>query len=401
MNNESNCIAVIPARGGSKGIPRKNLAVLAGRPLLAWCIEAALGSRRVDGVVVSTDDDEIGRAAERCGAEVVWRPEAISGDTATSESALLHVLAELERTKDTRPDFTVFMQCTSPLTTSADVDGTIDRLERDGADTAIAAVPFHHFLWRRDGLGTGVGLNHDGRVRHRRQDREPEYLEAGSVYALRTAGFVEHGSRFFGRTVLHKVPLEHCWEIDDPVDLQIAEVLLRERERKRLGSLLPDPVEALAFDFDGVFTDNRVQVSDDGHEAVVCDRGDGWGVARLRDAGLPIIVISAERNPVAARRCEKLGIDCRLAVDDKWSVLSEWLASHGLDAARTVFVGNDVNDLTCLQGVGCGVAVADAHPRARAASRIVLEKCGGRGAVRELADLVLAGTEQSRSRSQR
>ncbi|HEY9766444.1 MAG TPA: acylneuraminate cytidylyltransferase family protein, partial [Chroococcales cyanobacterium] len=118
-------LAVIPARGGSKGIPRKNVRLLAGKPLIAHAIEAARGSRSIDRVVVSTDDTEIGRVAERFGAEVVWRPTEISGDTASSEAALLFTLDFLESKEGYRPDILVFLQCTAPLTLAEDIDDTV------------------------------------------------------------------------------------------------------------------------------------------------------------------------------------------------------------------------------------------------------------------------------------
>jgi N-acylneuraminate cytidylyltransferase len=121
-------LAIIPARGGSKGIPRKNIRPLAGKPLLAYNIEAARNSRYIQRVVVSTDDPEIARVAQQYGAEVVWRPAEISGDTASSESALLHTLATLREQESYAPDVLVFLQCTSPLTLAEDIDGVITAL---------------------------------------------------------------------------------------------------------------------------------------------------------------------------------------------------------------------------------------------------------------------------------
>ena len=114
-------VAIIPARGGSRGIPRKNLRVIAGKPLLAYTIEHALATPSIDRVVVSTDDVEIGTVAARHGAEVIWRPAEISGDRASSEAALLHALDELAARDDYRPDLVVMLQATSPLRRPDDV----------------------------------------------------------------------------------------------------------------------------------------------------------------------------------------------------------------------------------------------------------------------------------------
>lgn len=381
--------ALIPARGGSKGIPRKNVRLLAGKPLVAHTIEAACRSRYVQRVVVSTDDPEIGVISQQHGAEVVWRPAEISSDTASSEAALLHALGHLCSTEGYEPDLVVFLQCTSPLTLPEDIDGTVQALLDENADSALAVTSFHYFLWRRDESGDAVGINHDKRVRLLRQQREPQYRETGAVYVMRTRGFLQAKHRFFGKTAMYVMPPERCLEIDDPVDFQIAEVLLREQQRQRQMELLPAPVAALVLDFDGVFTDNKVIVDQEGKESVVCDRSDGWGLSRLKALGFPVLVLSTEQNPVVQARCDKLGIPCRHGLPDKLAALTEWLTEHRIDKEQVVYVGNDVNDLACMTAVGCGIAVADAHPDALAAARIVLSKCGGKGAIRELTDLII------------
>jgi len=384
-----NTLAVIPARGGSVGVPRKNVRLLAGRPLIAYTIEQALRAERVNRVVVSTDDDQIASVARRFAAEVVRRPAELAGPTASSESALLHVLDHLAETEDYKPDLLVFLQCTSPLTLAEDIDGAIDTLQARQADTALAVTPFHYFLWGVDVAGEVVGLNHEKATRIMRQQREPQYLETGAVYVMRTDGFRAAKHRFFGKTAMYVTPPERRLEIDEPVDFQVAEMLLQERRRRDHLALLPDKPAALVMDFDGVFTDNRVIVTQDGTESVTCHRGDGMGLSALRDAGLPILILSTENNPVGAVRCRKLGILCLHGIDRKLPVLTDWLAENDVDPADAIYVGNDVNDLECLTAVGCPVVVADAHPDVMAAGRIVLTHGGGDGAVRELCDLLI------------
>lgn len=381
-------IAIIPARGGSRGVPGKNLREIGGKPLLVRTIEAALGAKRVDRVVVSTESPRLAEVARAHGASVVERPDELASDTASSESALLHALEVLAAGGE-EPELLVFLQCTSPLTTAADIDATIERLEATGADSALSAVPFHHFVWRSGTDGDASGVNHDRSRRPRRQDREPEYLEDGSVYVMRTEGFRRAKHRFFGKTVLRVAEDGRACEIDEPADLEVAEVLVRERSRGARAKLLPSPVRALVMDFDGVHTDDRVSVGGDGSERVVCNRSDGLGLERLRKAGLPMLVLSKERNPVVEARCRKLGIEHRQGVDDKLPALVAWLDERGLSRQDTVYVGNDVNDLACMAHVGCPVAVADARPEARRAARFVLARRGGRGALRELADMIL------------
>ena len=383
------CLAIIPARGGSKGIPRKNIRPLLGKPLITYNIEQAQRARLVNRVLVSTDDAEIAAISRQYGAEVVWRPAEISGDTASSESALLHALEHLRQAEGYQPDLLVFLQCTSPLTLAEDIDKTIQALLTAQADCALAVIPFHYFIWKPDESGDALGVNHDKRVRLLRQEREPQYLETGAVYVMRAAGFESARHRFFGKTALHVMPAERRLEIDDPVDFEIARVLMEEQAAQHRAGRLPERIGALVLDFDGVFTDNKVIVFQDGREAVRADRSDGWGIGILKKTGLPILVLSTEPNPVVKARADKLGVPVLQGIQEKWGALQAWLAERDIDLADVVYVGNDDNDLPCMTRVGCAVAPADAYPAARQAAHLVLEHRGGRGAVREICDLIL------------
>lgn len=223
-------LAIIPARGGSKGIPMKNIQLLGGKPLLTYNIQSALQTPSISRVVVSTDHSRIAEISQQYGAEVIWRPEEISGDAATSESALLHVLQVLKETENYIPDIIVFLQCTSPLTLSEDIEGTIQVLLTNNADSALSVTPFHYFLWGYDKNGDVMAINHNKYIRPRRQDRDPQYVETGAVYVMRTAGFLEARHRFFGKIAMYHMPIERRLEIDDPVDMEVAEVLLRHQQ---------------------------------------------------------------------------------------------------------------------------------------------------------------------------
>jgi N-acylneuraminate cytidylyltransferase len=363
-----------------------------GGPLIWHILNAARSARLVTRTVVSTDDDEIAAVSRAAGAEVVMRPAEISGDSAASEAAVLHVLGELERTEGYRPEIVAFLQATAPLTTAEDIDGTIEQVSVGGADSALAVTPFHYFLWR-DGDEGATGINHDHRTRALRQEQAPQYLECGSVYVFRTDGFVESRHRFFGRVGLHVVEGAHRLEIDEPHDLEIANVLLR----RSAGGRIAGPVAGLALDFDGVLTDNKVSTDQHGTEAVRFDRGDGLGLSMLKSTGMPIIVLSTEANPVVAARCEKLGLEYKQGLIDKREELEAWAERIGLDLERVVYVGNDANDVACLLAVGWGVAVADAHESALRAADIVLSRRGGEGAVREIADMLIEAANRSSS----
>ena len=378
-------IAVIPARGGSKGVPGKNLRTVGGVSLIARAVGSALAARLIDDVYVSTDSPEIAAAARAAGAGVVDRPAELSDDGASSEAALLHALGAIGGA----PGILVFIQATSPFIDPADLDAAIERVASGESDVVLAARESHGFLWRKTDEGAR-GINHDASYRLRRQDSEPQFLETGAFYVMRAAGFVEAGFRFFGRVGLAIVPALSAIEIDSEDDLQLA---------SSIAALVAPAgridVDAVVTDFDGVHTDDRVHVGSDGSESVTVSRSDGMGIALLRRAGLPVLILSSEANPVVSVRAHTLKVEVRQAVDDKAAVLARWAADNGLDLARVAFVGNDVNDLGCLALVGWPVAVADAHPQVLAAARAVLTSPGGHGAVRELADRILISHESS------
>lgn len=384
-------LAIIPARGGSKGVPRKNLIPLGGKPLMTHMIMAAMSANSISRIVVSTDDDEIAAVATRAGADVVVRPDEISGDLASSEDAVLHALDHLKRFDGYEPDIVAFLQATAPLTTASDIDGTVALVASGEADSALAAAPFHYFLWRRAADGNVSGINHDSRKRLLRQvGEETQYLECGSVYAFTVKGFIGAKHRFFGRTRLHIVPGGHVLEVDDPNDVSVAAVLMAERRALSATDRLPKSPSAVVFDFDGVFTDNSVIVLGDGREAVVANRSDGLGIANLRKAGLPLMVLSSEENQILAARCKKLRLPFKHGLTDKLEAFHQWLAENNLERSSVVYVGNDSNDVSCLMAAGCGVVVADAHKDAIQSADIILERSGGHGAVREISDMLIS-----------
>jgi CMP-N-acetylneuraminic acid synthetase len=223
-------LAIIPARGGSKGVPRKNVRHLCGKPLVAWMIESALAAKFVSRVVVSTDDAEVAAISRDVGAQVIPRPIELAGDLSSSESALLHALDYLKQTEGYQSELVVFLQCTAPLTLPEDIDNTVQTLLEENADSVLTVTPFHYFLWRCGTNGGAVGINHDKGIRLPRQQGEPQYLETGAVYVMRAEGFIKAKHRFFGKTVMHVIPPERCLEIDDLQSVFIAEALLSKRK---------------------------------------------------------------------------------------------------------------------------------------------------------------------------
>ncbi|MFD4758778.1 cytidylyltransferase domain-containing protein [Streptomyces sp. NPDC058439] len=393
-------LAVIPARGGSKGVPAKNLAQVGGVPLVARAVRACLASREVTDVVVTTDDAAIADAARAAGdtlgaperVHIVQRPAAIAGDRASSEDAVLHALDAYEALHDRTADVVLLVQCTSPFVVREDIDGVAAAVARDGADTAVTVAPFHGFLWR-DGSALeedNYGVNHDKSVRQMRQDRPEDLLETGTAYAMNAAGFRTHRHRFFGHTALVRTDAARVLEVDDPHDLARARALAPLLDPSPLPTL--DDVDAVVIDFDGTQTDDRVLIDADGREIVAVHRGDGLGIAALRKAGMPLLILSTEQNPVVAARAHKLRIPVLHGIDRKDLALKQWCDEQSIAPERVLYVGNDVNDLPCFALAGWPVAVASAHDSVRAAARAVTTTPGGFGAIREIAAWLLGPT---------
>jgi N-acylneuraminate cytidylyltransferase len=378
-------VAIIPARGGSKGIPGKNLKLIGGIPLIARAIQSCKRVADITDVYVTTDDSAIAEVAERYGAKVIHRPAELATDNASSESALLHALENISP----KPSTTVFIQATSPFIPVDELRNAVEKVETKKFDVVFSAIETYGFLWRRNGE-LAEGVNHDASFRPRRQDREPHYLETGAFYVLNTAGFESAKFRFFGKVGIEVVPESSAIEIDNREQLALAQSMAESVQV----DATPLHAKALVMDFDGVHTDDHAYVTADGVESVRVSRSDGLGVSRLRDINFPMLILSKETNPIVTTRGNKLGIETIQGIDDKLPVLKDWAAKKGLNLADIAYIGNDVNDLPCLEAVGYPVSPADGRPEVKAIATIVTTRKGGRGAIREIADRILAGLKQ-------
>lgn len=402
MVTKGGVLAIVPARGGSKSIPRKNLRRLGGVPLVGYSISAGRSARLVDRVVVSTDDDEIAAVARDWGADVPFmRPAALAEDATPDLPVFQHALAWLLEHEGWVPEMVVQLRPTSPLRPPDCVDLAIERLRSDPAADSVRGVVLAsqnpYKMWRLldDGaLSPLLAAEGPEPFNQPRQALPLSYWQTGHVDAVRTDTILGKGSMTGDRILPLVVDGAYTCDIDTEQDLERAEETLARFDRPlvrpgRRGGL-PADLRLVVFDFDGVMTDNRVWVTELGEEAVACNRSDGLGLQHLRRLGVDAFVLSTERNPVVGRRCEKLKLPFEQGVADKGSRFRQLIAERGLDPSQVVYVGNDVNDLECLQLAGCSVAVADSHPEVLRAADIVLACAGGHGAVRELCDRIKA-----------
>lgn len=223
----SSTVAIIPARGGSKGIPRKNLIDICGKPLIAWSILQARQARHVDSVWVTSDDDEILAVAESYGARPIRRPAAISGDQASSESAWLHALDAIEA-QGVGIGLVLAMQATSPLRESSDLDGGVLALREKGYDSLLSVTEVEDFFtWRIGADGGAESVNYDYRNRKRRQQIEKRYLENGSFYVFRPEQLRRDNNRLGGRIGLFVMGRHKMFQIDNPEDIDLCAAIMR------------------------------------------------------------------------------------------------------------------------------------------------------------------------------
>jgi YrbI family 3-deoxy-D-manno-octulosonate 8-phosphate phosphatase len=395
-------LAIIPARGGSKGLVRKNIALLGGHPLIAYSISAAMQSDKVTRVIVSTDDQEIAQIAKKYGAEAPFlRPAELAQDETPDLPVFQHALKWLHEEEGYKPDLVIQLRPTTPIRPPDCIDRAVNLLiDHPDADSVRAVVPSGqnpYKMWRivEDQMVPLLEGEFEEPYNMPRQKLPPTYWQTGHIDVIRPEVLL--GQQSMSGKTIQPLILDpgYSIDIDTRTDLVKGEHMLQELALPfirpgKVSRRLPDNVEMVVFDFDGVFTDNRVWVTAEGVESVAAHRGDGWGLARLRETGIEIAVLSTETNPVVAARCKKLGIPVVQGVSEKGKALETMLMEGGHDPASTIFVGNDVNDLPCFDLVACAVVVADAHPDVIADADWVLQKNGGYGAVREICDILIS-----------
>jgi len=400
-------LALIPARGGSKGIPRKNIRSFAGFPLIAWSIAAGVQAHTVNRVIVSTDDEEIASVAREYDAEVPFmRPHELSQDRTTDLPVFEHALKWLEDIEGYKPDIVIQLRPTSPIRPRDCIDSAVKTLmeypDADSVRGVVTAGQNPYKMWRFNGYDkpmkpllevTGITEPYNAP----RQILPPVYWQTGHIDVIRT-GTITRKHSLTGNVIYpHVIDPRYTVDIDTLADWAKYEALVyhggldmvtpNNRSRRRM----PKKIELIICDFDGVITDNKVWTDQDGRETIAAYRSDSIRIRELRELGMDVIILSSEPNPVVQARAEKLGVEAihGVGLQDKGRVMLEVLERKNIKAENVVYIGNDLNDLPCFEIAGWSVAVADAYPEVVRAADYVLTTAGGHGALRELCDLIL------------
>ena len=372
-------VCLIPLRGGSKGIPGKNIMPLAGKPMAGWAVEAALNAEKVDEVWVSTDSSEIREALFELYPELKFadRDPATATDTASTESVMIDFMNQADF------ELLLTVQATSPLTQSSDIDAAIEQLLREGADSLVTGVLQKRFYWSVD----GVPLNYDPASRPRRQDFSGSIVENGAFYLTRKEILYETGCRLGGKVSSFVMDESHFHELDELSDVPVLERALNALPLAKTTFLQP---RVLICDVDGTLTDGGMYYGADGDLHRKFNTRDAKGLSLLREAGLQVMILSTENSSITKARARKLSIeDCYVGVEDKLEFLTEWVSKSGLNPKEIAYIGDDVNDLAAMRYVGLTACPQDAVDEITTTVDFVCKKNGGAGAVREFCELIL------------
>ena len=231
-------IVIIPARGGSKEIPGKNIKPLGGKPLLAYSIEAAKFSQKIDRVIVSTDSKEIAVVSQKYGAEIIMRPQALATDSSPSEDALIHAVESLESNEKVQVDLIVFLQATSPLRPPELIDQCIDKLIENDGDSLLTVCSEHLFYWREsNGLGESIHNYRNRPMRQLASKSDIIYKENSSLYIMKRDILIKQKNRLGGKIILFPMEVEDSFEIDSKFDFWLIEKVMEWKAQKHLGQM--------------------------------------------------------------------------------------------------------------------------------------------------------------------
>lgn len=406
MVKKPEVLVIIPARGGSKGIPRKNIREFAGYPLISYSIAAGLKSESVTRTIVSTDDEEIAKVARQYGADVPFlRPAEFSQDKTLDLPVFKHALEWLAENENYHPDVVVQLRPTSPVRPRTCVDDAVkillDHPEADSVRGVVDAGQNPFKMWKIDKpsgrMQPLIGVDGIKEAYNAPRQSLPDvYWQTGHIDAIRPRAILEKNSMSGDVIMPLVIDVRYTIDIDTPADWERSEWMVTDSglemvdpANERRG--FPKKVSMLLMDFDGVVTDNRVWVDENGREMVAANRSDSLGINYLREkTGIEVMVVSREVNPVVAARCKKMNVPCLQAVTDKGSALKKLFDDRKIDPSTVIYMGNDTNDLPCFPLVGYSVAPADAHPEVLRRADHVTELIGGHGAVRELCDFLLS-----------
>ena len=374
-------IAIIPARGGSKRIPHKNIRKFNGLPLIIWTLVEVFKSFNIDDFYVSTEDDMIKEVLNFYSFKFIDRDPKHAIDTSTSDEVLEHSIRKLSN-QNVIFDYVAFIQCTNPFDDCEVYDDVIQKLINNPFyDNSFASSIFKGWLWKRNENNEAIGFNHDKNKRERSQDIHWDLnQERGSIVCFKKETFLKSKYRLSDKTLMVDCANRPLIDIDTELDFSMAENIFiahRKNSRRFFNKKI------IFTDFDGVFSDNLVYTSSDNIENISSSKYDSLIIPLLKTK-INIIVLTSEKNYSVKNRCEKIKLDGFFGVEDKKSVIKNYLIENNLNWDDVAYIGNDYNDLIASLICGYSFCTLDSPEGLKRVVDEVIPVNGGNGVLRFL-----------------
>ena len=375
-------IAFIPVRGGSKGIPGKNIKSFMGKPLIYWVMTELQNTQSIDKIILATDSDDIKRVAlsfSLSKVEIFDRKDDNAQDHSSTESVMIEYISSKDLQKD---DCLMLVQATSPLTTKDHFSEALELFETKQYDSVLSCARVKRFFWNKDGKPE----NYDYKSRPRRQDFKGALLENGALYINTVGNIIENLNRLSGKIGIYEMPEYTAVEIDEEEDWIVAESIMRKHVVKKT---VLKPVKLFVTDVDGVLTDAGMYYSETGNEFKKFNTHDGMAFQILRESGIKTAIVTSEDTNIVSKRASKLKVDYLFQGkkhNGKLSVVKDICEKEGISLDEVAYIGDDINCFELLSSVGYAACPANAVEKIKNIPNIIqLNKNGGNGVVREFA----------------
>ena len=376
-------IAFIPARGGSKSIPEKNIKSFCGKPLIFWNLQE-LQNSNADNIVVATDSEKIKNIVNSFNfskVSVYDRRNENSQDISSTESVMLEYIKSVNFSDS---DTFMLVQATSPFTQTSHFNEGLELFEKH--DSVLSCCESKRFSWR-----DGKPLNYDIYNRPRRQDFEGTLIENGAFYISSVSDIKKTKNRISGDIATYKMPEFTYTEIDEPEDWIVAESLMK---KFILKDKTPDfsKIKIFLSDVDGVLTDAGMYYTENGDEFKKFCTYDGMGFQLLQKTGIKVGILTTEDRELNRRRAKKLGLDFDFhGAKDKLQIVKNLCEKENVSLDEIAYIGDDVNCFELLSNAGVSACPMNAVSKIKSIPNIIqLQKNGGDGVVREFVELILS-----------
>lgn len=377
-------IAFIPVRGGSKSIPKKNIKIFCGKPLIYWNLIELENCNQVDEVVVASDSEDIISVVEefKLSKVVIYRRSNENAqDHSTSESIMLEYInfAKLDLS-----DVFMLVQATSPFTKSNDFSNGLKMM--NSYDTVFSCAKIKRFIWDKD----SNPLNYDFKNRPRRQDFDGTFMENGAFCISLVSDIIKYNNRISGNIGICEMPEYTFVEIDEPEDWIIAERLFL-KNNYSLTNYDFSKIKIFLSDVDGVLTDAGMYYTEKGDEIKKFSTYDGMAFKILQKRGVKVGIITTEDRDLNRNRAQKLSLDFDFhGADDKLKIIKDLCRKQNINLNQVAYIGDDVNCFELLSNVGFPACPKNAVEKIKSIPNIIqISQNGGSGAVREFVEIII------------